>query len=273
MASGSGTKTKRIALLVQYDGTSYSGWQYQNNAKNIQSEIEGALEVLLKTPHRIIASGRTDAGVHALGQVAHFDTASDLSLDRLCISLNGILPRDIAIANAFEVPDSFHARYSAVEREYRYLIHNHPQRSPFMLYRAMWVREHLDDDYLRSTLNCLVGERDFASFCKKISVAGGTVRRITGISVARRGPTVEILIRGNAFLHNMIRIIVGTVLELYFSGSEPEEIERILENRDRDCSGATAPPFGLYLNKIRFDPPLETMKSAFRQPVDASSQS
>ena len=153
MESGSRTQsdTRRIALLMQYDGTGFNGWQIQNKGRTVQEEIERALLILTRENIRVTASGRTDSGVHALGQVIHFDTHANIKLDRLCIALNGILPRDVSVLNSYLVDNDFHARFSAVEREYKYLIYNHPFRSPFMIFRAMWVRDPIDIDYLKKT--------------------------------------------------------------------------------------------------------------------------
>jgi tRNA pseudouridine38-40 synthase len=137
MERGSCQGKRRIALLVQYDGTGFIGWQVQDDGRSVQGDIEKAIEILTKEKCRTIAAGRTDTGVHAIGQVVHFNTSSALSLSRLCIGLNGIMGRDVSVVNAYNVPDSFHSRYSAVEREYIYRIYNSPQRSPFMLYRSM----------------------------------------------------------------------------------------------------------------------------------------
>lgn len=254
---------RRIALEIQYDGTGFNGWQVQGEGRTIQGELEKSIEILTKQKIRVIASGRTDSGVHALGQIVHLDIEGDISLQRLCIGLNGILERDVSVKNAYRCPSDFHARFSAVEREYLYLIHNHPQRSPFMNYRAMWVREKLDIDYLRRVTVYLIGEKDFASFCKKISSDGNTVRRISRIEVDAIGELIVFRISGNAFLHNMIRIMVGTIIDMYKSNIPPDYILEILKERDRDMSGITASAFGLYLNRIEYNPPLNTMESAF----------
>lgn len=253
----------KIALLVQYDGTRFNGWQRQKNARTVQEELEKALFVLLKEEVRLTASGRTDTGVHACGQVVHFSTASDVSLQRLCIGLNGILEEDISVLNAYRVPESFHARYSALAREYLYLIYNNRQRSPFMVNRAMWISNPLDADYLHRAAQYLVGEKDFASFCKRASSQDGTIRRIEEIEITRKGDNIRIRIRGNAFLHNMIRIIVGTLLKMHREKAPPESIVDILEKCDRNASGPTALAKGLYLNKVFYDPPLEAMEKAF----------
>jgi tRNA pseudouridine38-40 synthase len=267
MVSGNGSNgsiiPQRVALEIQYDGTGFNGWQIQNGGRTIQGELERALGILTREQVRVVASGRTDAGVHALGQIVHADLASDIDLQRVCIGLNGILDKDISIRNAFICPAGFHARFSAVQREYLYVIYNHPQRSPFMQYRALWVREPLDCEYLSVASRHLIGEKDFASFCKKRSSDGNTVRRITDIEINTLDSLIIVRIRGNAFLHNMIRIIIGTILDMYRNKLSPDHIRTVLEMRDRDVSGATVAPFGLYLNRIDYDPPLSTMQSAF----------
>lgn len=254
---------RKIALLVQYDGTRFNGWQRQENGRTVQEELEKALAVLLRENVRVTASGRTDTGVHAYGQVVHFTTSSDIALQRICIGLNGILDDDASVMNAYSVPESFHARYSALSREYLYVIYNNRQRSPFMVNRALWVSSPLDDDYLRRAARYLVGENDFASFCKRASAQEKTIRRIEEIEVLRDGDIIRIRIRGNAFLHNMVRIIVGTLLKMHREKARPESIIDILNERDRNVSGPTALAKGLYLNKVFYDPPLETMEKAF----------
>jgi tRNA pseudouridine38-40 synthase len=261
---GSGEEfLSRFALLLQYDGTGFNGWQIQSGGRTIQDELEKAVKVLLKKDVRVTASGRTDAGVHALGQVVHFDSDILIPLDKLCISLNGILPQDISVKNAYLVPDDFHSRFSAVKREYLYLIYRYPLRTPFMRYRAMWINHPLDIDYIRESASFLIGERDFCSFCKKISSENGTIRRVESIDVTETDDIISIRLRANAFLHNMIRIIVGTIVQMYRENRDPSFINEILEKRDRTYSGFTAPPYGLYLNEITYDPLLDHYESAF----------
>jgi tRNA pseudouridine38-40 synthase len=253
----------RAALLVQYDGTNFNGWQVQKNGRTVQGEIEKALGLLLKESVRIIAAGRTDTGVHALGQVVHFDFSSDITLQKLCISLNGILDKDVAIKNAYRVPSSFHARFSALQREYIYVIYNHPLRSPFVVKKAMWVNYKLDMDFLTDISQYFVGEKDFASFCKKASADENTVRRIDEFDVTKWEEFIFFRIKGTAFLHNMIRIIVGTILDVYSNNMDPRCILDILERKDRIAGGITAPPYALYLNKINYNPALSDMESAY----------
>ncbi len=253
----------RIALLIQYDGTGFNGWQSQNKGRTVQDEIEKALHIIFKKNIRITASGRTDAGVHALGQVAHFDFPGIMNPGKLCTSLNGILGQEIAVRNVYLVPDTFHARYSATQREYLYLIYNHPRRSPFSLNRAMWVNYKLDIDALRKISSFLTGEKDFASFCKKTSVQENTVRRIDEFLITGKNDLIIFKIRGTAFLHNMVRIIAGTMLDMLKNKTEPDYIIDILEKKDRKASGKTAPAHGLYLSHVTYEPELTEMESAF----------
>lgn len=243
----------RYALILQYDGTAYSGFQIQNNASSVQHELEKAIKILTREEIRVTAAGRTDAGVHALGQVVHFDLHNAVNVQRLCIGLNGILPHDIAVKRAFEVDTAFHARYSALAREYVYMIYNQPYKSPFMRYRAMWVREPIDVEFCRKAAGHCIGEKDFASFCKKTSAGENTMRYIEYITVERMLDTLVIFtIKGNAFLHNMVRILVGTILQLMKEGKSPDIMQTILKQCDRTYSGITAPAYGLYLKKVYY---------------------
>ncbi len=255
---------RRIALVVQYDGTGYEGFQIQKAGRTVQGEIERALKILTREDIRLTVSGRTDSGVHSLGQVIHFDTHSSMTLQRFCIGINGILDKDVSIINAYRVDPEFHARFSAKEREYLYLIYNYPQRTPFMINRAMWVYRPLDTEYLSGVARYLIGEKDFASFCKKReSLDKNTVRRINAVTIERKNEYIHITVRGTAFLHNMVRIIVGTLVDMNLSDAEPPSILSILNERNRDFSGVTAPPYGLYLNRVLYDPELSAYESAF----------
>lgn len=264
METGRGTDNRRLALEVQYDGTSFNGWQVQNGGRTVQGEIEKAIRILLREETRVVASGRTDTGVHAICQIVHFDTASDIGLQRACIGLNGILPRDVSVKNVYHVHGDFHARFGAVARRYRYCIYNHPSRTPFMQHRAMWVHEQLDVEYMKRVASHLVGERDFSSFCKKReSKKINTVRRVTGIDIRRKEALIMLDITGNAFLHNMIRIMVGTMVDMNKANADPEQILAVIAKCDRVYGGSTAPPYGLYLMEVSYDPGLSTMESAF----------
>jgi tRNA pseudouridine38-40 synthase len=253
----------RVALLLQYDGTNFNGWQVQKKGRTVQGEIEKALEILLKEKIRIIAAGRTDTGVHALGQVIHFDSSADITLRKLCISLNGILDKDVAIKNAYYVPPTFHARFSASQREYIYVIYNHPLKSPFVFKKAMWISNKVDMDYIKDVSRYFIGEKDFASFCKKISADENTVRRIDEFDITNFKEFIFFRIRGTAFLHNMIRIIVGTIFDIYIKKMDPSSVLNIFEQKNRIAGGKTAPAYGLYLNRIFYNPSLSEMESAY----------
>lgn len=268
MVSGNRIKepinSRRIALLVQYDGTEFNGWQIQPEGRSVQKEVESACRILLGHDVKLVASGRTDTGVHALGQVVHFDTENPSTLLKICRGLCGILPRDVSVLNAYETAPDFSARFSPVGREYLYLIYNAPQRSPFATNRAAWIDRPLDVDYLNRALSYLCGEHDFSSFCKTPSAKDkNTVRTLHEVFAVRNKEYIEVTIRGNAFLHNMVRSIIGTVIELPRKGFAPEKMKEILEGRDRRIAFDTAPACGLYLKKISYNPPLESLPSAY----------
>ncbi|MBN2077638.1 MAG: tRNA pseudouridine(38-40) synthase TruA [Spirochaetes bacterium] len=265
MEQGNGVECSgRIALTIQYDGTKFNGWQIQNGGVTVQGEIEKAIRVFLKRDIRVLGSGRTDAGVHALGQVAHFDVPEKVSLRRLCIALNGILPREISITNAYRVTGDFHARFGAVARAYRYIIYNHPLKSPFTANRAMWLHDRLDLEYLRAVSEHLLGEMDFASFCKKSESKGiNTVRRITSVEIRDKKDWIFFEIQGNGFLHHMVRIMVGTLIEMHRKQADPSLMAEVIAKRDRVFGGFTAPACGLYLRRVFYYPPLDMMDSAF----------
>jgi tRNA pseudouridine38-40 synthase len=268
MVSGNRTsesvKFRRIALLVQYDGAGFNGWQIQPEGRSVQLELASACKVLLHHDVKLVASGRTDTGVHALGQVVHFDTESLFPLLKICRGLNGILPTDVSVLNAYEVASDFSARFSATGREYLYFIYNAPQRSPFARNRAAWIDRPLDVGFLNSALSYLCGEHDFSSFCKTPSAKDkNTVRTLHEVFAVRNKEFIEVTIKGNAFLHNMVRSIIGTVIELPRKGFAPEKMKEILEGRDRRIAFDTAPACGLYLKKISYNPPLESLPSAY----------
>ena len=255
----------RIAALLQYEGTAFSGFQLQKgfDLRTVQSDVEKALGIIFAEEMKITAAGRTDAGVHAMGQVIHFDIPREKNLQKLAISMNGILEKDVSVKNLFIVPDDFHSRYSACSREYRYIIHNHHLRSPFSLYRAMWVSLPLDVERMRHSASYLIGEHDFASFCKTCSASEGTVREISRIDINKHDDLIFIDIEGNAFLHNQIRTIAGTLVSIEKNKSDPVMMKEILLKKTRLASGDTAPPYGLYFMNVKYNPPLETYPSAF----------
>lgn len=198
-----------------------------------------------------------------MGQVAHFDLSSNIALYRIVKGLNGIMPFDLSIKNAYEVNSDFHARHSAKERVYEYIIHNSPSRSPFDINRAYWVIHPLNLQELKEAANFLIGTHDFASFCKKVSgEISGTVRTIHKIDIYETNGNIILNIYGTAFLHNMIRIIVGTLVDLQKNNLSPLKMKEILNAKNRAAAGITAPPCGLYLKKICYNPELSSFFAA-----------
>lgn len=242
----------RIALTIQYDGTNYSGWQSQNNANSVQREVERAIYELTSEDIKIHGAGRTDAGVHAFGQVAHFDTNSSIPSAKFCYALNDKLPADISILKSICVPDDFHAQYSATGKRYRYVILNSRIRRPLYQNRAMQVCPPLDCIAMRQGAQYLLGEHDFKSFCNTKTDVKSTVRTVKRLAIEQKDNTIIIDIEGNGFLRNMVRIIAGTLIKCGLGKYKPEYIAEILEKKDRKAAGPTAEGCGLYLMRVYY---------------------
>lgn len=247
----------RVKLLIEYDGTGLSGWQRQANGPTVQQHLEEALEALLGEPISVTGASRTDAGVHARGQVAHFDWgARKIPLHGLVRALNSTLPEAIAVRAAEDAGDEFHARFSAAAKDYRYLIDNGSVRSPLLRRFCWWIRPPLSLEAMREGARHLVGENDFAAFQASGCQAKTTVREIFGIRLtALPDSVVSIDVRGNAFLRNMVRIIAGTLAEVGRGRLSPTEVGDILASRDRTRGGQTAPARGLCLRVVHYQPP------------------
>ncbi len=244
-------KLKRIKCELMYDGSRFSGYQSQLNGRTVQQELEKALYVIhKKTPVKTHASGRTDAGVHALGQVVHFDTPIQMPAERWARALNGELPADISVKWTEEVPDSFHARYSVKGKEYRYRIYRTPFRDPFRNAYAHHYPYPLEVRRMKEAALHLIGEHDFTSFCSAKTDKENKVRTITDITFIEQGNDLEVRFVGNGFLYNMVRIIVGTLIKAGNGRIEPADVAVILADRDRKRAGQTAPAAGLYLWKV-----------------------
>jgi len=242
----------RIAVGVEYDGTAYAGWQSQATADSIQAQVERALGEVANHPVDVTCAGRTDAGVHALGQVAHFDTTAVRSSRGWVLGANTHLPDDIALNWAVTVPAEFHARYSAAARSYRYVILNRPTRSALARLRACLVHRALDAQAMHSAAQWLVGEHDFTSFRSAECQSRTPVRRVDSIRVVRDGEFVIIDVTANAFLHHMVRNFAGALLSVGLGEAAPEWIRELVGLRDRTRAGVTAPPQGLYLRTIEY---------------------
>ncbi len=242
----------RIALGIEYDGTSYNGWQRQKNGIGVQQRLEEALAMVANEAVEVVCAGRTDTGVHASGQVAHFDTSADRSERGWLLGANTNLPPDISVSWVRHVSDEFHARFSATSRSYRYVILNRLQRSALHRHRAWWVHQPLDEKIMHEAAQSLVGEHDFSAFRAAGCQANRAMRDVTSIGVARSGDWVTLDVTANAFLMHMVRNITGTLAAIG-QGEQPVGwISEVLASRDRTLGGVTAPPQGLTLVAVHY---------------------
>jgi tRNA pseudouridine38-40 synthase len=242
----------RIAVGVEYDGSAFAGWQSQRSLRTVQQVLEGALSAVAAEPVGVVCAGRTDAGVHARGQVAHFDTRALRAPRSWVLGANSELPPDLAVAWALPVPAHFHARYCAAARVYRYLILNRTARSALSARRAAWVARPLAEAAMAQAAALLVGEHDFSAFRSAECQARSPVRRLERLSVVRRGDWILIEAVANAFLHHMVRNIAGLLIAVGKGDEPPAWARTVLEGRDRTRSAATAPAAGLYLWEVRY---------------------
>lgn len=240
---------RNILLKIRFLGTEYHGFQSQKNASAIQNVLEEVLFSLTGEKITVTGCSRTDAGVHAEEFCLNFKTESQLGERNFIKGMNSRLPNDISVFSACEVPEDFNARYSAVLKEYKYLIYNSEERNPFYENRALHYNRRIDDELLNNCCKEFLGTHDFAAFCSAGSEVLTTERTIESCSVKRYGDLVEFKVCGNGFLYNMVRIMVGTLLEIN-EGKISPEIGKIIESKNRSEAGLTAPPYGLYLNKV-----------------------
>ncbi len=240
-------------LTVSYDGTSYSGWAAQTSTPNtIEGELARAIERLTGETVQVIGASRTDAGVHAYGNVAVFDTTSSIPGDRFIFALNHELPQDIRIVESKEVEGTFHPRHCDTLKTYEYRIYNAPISDPTRRLYTCHFSMPLDIGKMNDAAHYLVGEHDFTSFCNVESQALSHVRTIKDIHVTRDGDVVTISVTGNGFLYNMVRIIAGTLMQIGRGKGGPSDVRTILEKKNRAAAGPTAPPQGLFLIKYAF---------------------
>jgi tRNA pseudouridine38-40 synthase len=248
---------RTIALVVEYDGTHFHGFQRQTALPTVAGELDRALSALCGHPATVVGAGRTDAGVHATGQVVSFETASDLELRRMPLALSGMLREQrIAVLQAVERKPGFSARHDALARTYHYRILNRAAPSPLRERRMLFVRSPLDVERMQVASAALLGEHDFTSFCAQVPERGRPVRTVEQIEITQTGEIIELELTADSFLHQMVRIIVGTLVEIGRGRRVPGDTSKILEAKDRRAAGVTAPPHGLYLTHVRYAEPI-----------------
>ena len=244
---------RNIKLKIEYDGKDFNGWQKQPNKLNIQGEIERAIKDITGEEVELIASGRTDAGVHALGQVANFKTNSNIPVEKIPIALNTKLKRSVRILDAEEVEERFHSRYNCKRKTYRYIINN--SKNGTAIYRNLEYNfsEKLDVEKMEEASKYFIGEHDFKGFKASGTSSKSSVRIIYEAKVYKQNEKVIIEVTGNGFLYNMVRIISGTLLDVGIGKILPEEMNDIIKSGDRTKAGKTLPPNGLYLVKVEYE--------------------
>jgi tRNA pseudouridine38-40 synthase len=243
----------RMKVTVAYDGTDFAGYQIQPSGRTVQGVIQAVLKKMHKgQPVTISASGRTDAGVHAIGQVFHFDTDLNIPETAWIRALNAMLPQDVLIKSVEEESRSFHARYSAISKEYHYRIYRAEQPDIFRRNQAYYFPYTLNVEDMRNACEWLKGTHDFTSFSSARSEVEDKVRTIHELKVVESGEELLFEIKGNGFLYNMVRIIAGTLLEVGQGKRRPEDIRAVIEAEDRSAAGKTAPAHGLYLYRVSY---------------------
>lgn len=245
---------RRIVITLGYVGSGYDGWQIQPDRDTVQSRVEDAVFALTGVKTSVVASGRTDAGVHAIGQVAHFDTPVSIPAKNFVKGLNRFLPPDIRVTKAEERDENFHARFSAHEKTYRYIVYACSAESALLAGRVWRVDYPLDADRMREAAAYLVGEHDFTSFMSTGADTKTAVRNVKSITITRRGKEIRLTFTANGFLYNMVRLMTGAIVKAGSGKIAPEAIKDMLEARSKTAVTFVAPADGLYLVKVKYPP-------------------
>ena len=254
MEASPGAGGRRVAAIVEYDGTDYAGWQSQEHSASIQDAVQAALSFVAGEPVTAICAGRTDSGVHAVGQVIHFDTGAIRTPRAWVLGTNTRLAPSIALQWAGEVTAGFHARHRAIRRIYRYCILNRSARSALQRRRSAWIHRPLDAAAMHAAAQALVGEHDFSAFRSVECQSKTPIRRVERIEVRRRGDYVWLEIAANAYLHHMVRNVVGTLIVAQREADPAAAVAQVLASGNRRFAGATAPAAGLYLWRVEYPP-------------------
>ena len=244
---------RNIKIKIEYDGKNFNGWQKQPDKLNIQGEIEKAIFEVTGEEVDVIASGRTDAGVHSLGQTANFKMENEMPLEKIPLAINSKLKKTIRVQTAEEVDERFHSRYSCKGKKYRYIINNAPIESALYKDYELHISQKLDIEKMRAAIKYFVGEHDFSAFKSSGTSSKNSVREIYKAEIIEDGARIKIELTGSGFLYNMVRIISGTLLEIGLGNIEPEQIPEIIESKDRGMAGRTLPPQGLYLVEVFYE--------------------
>lgn len=244
---------KNYLFKIMYDGSAYHGWQVQENAVTVQEKIQDAIEKILSVRENVVGCSRTDSGVHANMFCFNMRTQKDIDTFKITRSLNAVLPEDISVISCEEVGYDFHARYDCVSKQYKYLIWNSKQRNPFYVNRALQYPFEMDIDLLNKEAQSFLGTHDFSAFCAADSSVEEKTRTIKSIGFTENENLIEFFIEADGFLYNMVRIIVGTLLDINSGKIEAGKIPEIINSKDRKLAGKTAAACGLYLNKVNYN--------------------
>ena len=242
----------KVLLSVAYDGSNYYGWQRQNDFITVQQKVEEAISALMKKPVAVRGASRTDTGVHAMCQGVVFETETTIPVEKMPYAINSFLPNDIVVNGAREVGEEFHPQYSVIDKTYEYKIQNCAFRNPLLYNYTDFVHYKLDIDKMNEACQYFIGEHDFNAFCASGSQTKTTVRTIDKLNVRREKEIVTISVTGSGFLYNMVRILTGTLVEVGLGKTNPDDMPKILEAKDRSKSGATLPPRGLILVNVEY---------------------